>query len=137
MCRQLVCMRYLTRAVALALVLQATSAGFVPAGDMAARAKFGGCPRCQAEVAMPSCHAKAPAQTASRKACCFFGIMPPCADGAVAKARLTSPTTPAAPIALVSVTADWATPDVPVSTAAPPGIAKLTTGPPRTTVLLI
>src|SRR5262249_58935651 len=71
---------------------------------------------------------------AARKACCFFGVMPPCADGVVTEARLTAPTAPAAIVAEVTTAAAWATIAAPISTAAPP---IPTVSPPHTSVLLI
>jgi hypothetical protein len=121
------------------MVLQATSAGFVPACDMSAKSQYRGCPGCQDEVARaPSCHAAAATQSLPRKACCFFSVLNPCADGAVAKAQLTAPAPTAVPFALAVATPGWASlPTVTTSVAVPPGIADLATGPPRTIVLLI
>ena len=129
-------MRVLARFLALVMVLQATSAGFVPACDMAAKAKFQGCSRCQAEAKAPSCHPAA-TQTSPRKACCFFDVLQPRADGAVAKASLLSPGPTSSTVAHVTALADWSQPAPSVFIASPPGGANLATGPPRTTILLI
>jgi hypothetical protein len=113
----------------LALALQAGSSGYVQACPMKASAM---------SATHACCHmAKAcrGMQTMPRKACCFFGVLSPCADGAVSEARLTSQTTVAAAIAPTpAVNAAWATLAVPVSTAAPP---IPTASPPHTSVLLI
>ena len=119
------------------MVLQATSAGFVPACDMYAKFKARSCPQCDEVAKAPSCHGTAAAQNVPRKACCFFGVMLPCADGAVGEARLTAPAPTAAPVAIAVTTPEWAVPTISTSVAVPPGIGELATGPPRTTVLLI
>jgi len=131
------CMRVWARVLTLAMVLQATSAGFVPACDMYAKLKVRSCPQCPVVAKAPSCHGTAAAQNAPLKACCFFGVMLPCADGAVGEARLTAPAPAAAPVAIAIATPAWESPAITISVAVPPGIAELATGPPRTTVLLI
>src|SRR5205814_8329206 len=113
----------------LALALQAGSSGYVQACPMKIGAMAANHACCHASKA---CHG---GQRATRKACCFLGVMSPCAAGAVSEARLTSPTTPVAAMAPTpAVNAAWATLAVPVSTAAPPIPAA---SPPRTSVLLI
>jgi hypothetical protein len=113
----------------LALALQAGSSGYVQACPMKASAMAANHACCQASKA---CHG---GQKGTRKACCFLGVMSPCADGAVSEARLTSPTTTVAAIAQTPVVnAAWARLAVPVSTAAPP---IPTASPPHTSVLLI
>lgn len=119
------------------MVLQATSAGFVPACDMYAKAKVKSCPQCPVVNQTPSCHGTASAQDVPLKACCFFGVLTPCADRAVGEARLISPAPTAAPVAIAVTTPDWAVPTISISVAMPPGIGDLATGPPRTSVLLL
>jgi hypothetical protein len=114
----------------LALALQAGSNGYVQACPMKLSATS------SMSATHSCCHAcqhgtKAP----TRKACCFLGVMSPCADGVVSEARVTRPTTQLVAVAAAPVVnAAWATLTVPVSTAAPP---IPTVSPPRTTVLLI
>jgi len=113
----------------LALALQAGSSGYVQACPMKMKTAMSATHACCG--AAQACHM--PVKTA-RKACCFFGVMPACADGVVSEARLTAPTMTAAVVAWACATPDWAALAVPVSTAAPP---IPTASPPRTTVLLI
>jgi hypothetical protein len=106
----------------LALALQAGSNGYVQACPMKMTAMSANHSCCHA------CHG------ATRKACCFLGVLAPCADGAVSEARLTRPTTLMIAVASAPITSAWATLAVPISTAAPP---IPTASPPRTTILLI
>ena len=107
----------------LALALQAGSNGYVQACPMKMSAMSATHSCCHA------CHG------ATRKACCFLGVLAPCADGAVSEARVTRPSTQvvavaAAPAAMTA----WAALDVPIATDAPP---IPTVSPPRTAILLI
>ena len=63
----------------LALALQAGSSGYVQACPMKMQTMTARHACCQAAKA---CHM--PGRT-QRKACCFFGVMSPCADGAVSE----------------------------------------------------
>src|SRR5262252_1696557 len=110
-----------------ALALQAGSSGYVPACPMKAPMMAASHACCQAK----SCHSPVKAPL---KACCFLGVLAPCADGVVSEARLTAPTSPAAVVAAAPVMPAWAALAVPVSGVAPP---IPTASPPRTTVLLI
>jgi len=120
------------------MLLQASSAGYVPACDMMAKAtKAYGCPGCHQITKAPSCHGSAASQNLPRKACCFFGVLTPCADGALRAVQVPAPAPNAAVVDLATASPDWASPTSSISIAMPPGIADLVTGPPRTTVLLI
>lgn len=131
------CMRIWARFLALALVLQATSAGYVPACDMMAKAaKVHGCLGCHQIAKAPACHGNAATQSSARKACCFFGVLTPCADRALHAVQVPAPT-PTAVVDLATASPTWDSPLMTASVAMPPGIADLATGPPRTTVLLI
>src|SRR5689334_4045656 len=108
--------RHVAAMAVLALALQASSSGYVPACTMKAQMMSAGHACCMAAAAK-ACHM--PMQT-QRKACCFFGVLSPCADGAVSEARLAAPTATAALIAAARVMPDWAALAVPAQTAAPP-----------------
>lgn len=120
------------------MVLQASSAGYVPACDMMAKAAMAhGCPGCHQIAKAPACHGTAATQNLPRKACCFLGVLTPCADGALRAVQVPAPAQNAAVVDLAVASPDWASPTSSISVAMPPGIADLATGPPRTTVLLI
>jgi len=112
----------------LALALQASSSGYVQACPMKTQAMMAGHACCQAAKA---CHVPGRSQ---RKACCFFGVMSPCADGAVSEARLTAPTQTAAVVAAAPALPLWAALALPTSTSAPP---ILEAPPHRSSILLI
>ena len=133
-------MRLWSRVLALALLLQATSPGYVPACDMMAKAaKAHGCPGCHQIAKVPSCHAGAvaAAKNLPRKACCFLGVLMPCADGALRAVQVSAPAANATLLALAVAAPAWESPTATLSVVMPPGIADLATGPPRSTVLLI